>query len=196
MPAGAGHAWATPVEAGGRDACSASHSVPMRELHLQHCACRCVHVLCQRGSELRLQPPELGRAAAVRGKGRTLEGAAELARAAAVRGGECTLEGAAARAAGQRSTQILLGRLRAEQSASLFRADPCRPAALLRRWAAAHNKLFVPSVGPGYKDTKIRPWNSAATRDREGGARYSRWVGRVPGCGRRCPGTCPGNACT
>ena len=34
--------------------------------------------------------------------------------------------------------------------------------------------LFVPCVGPGYDDTRIRPWNRAATRAREGGAYYER----------------------
>jgi glycoprotein endo-alpha-1,2-mannosidase len=32
----------------------------------------------------------------------------------------------------------------------------------------------VPCVGPGYDDSKIRPWNAAATRAREGGAYYTR----------------------
>lgn len=39
-------------------------------------------------------------------------------------------------------------------------------------WARKHGKLFFPSVGPGYNDEKIRPWNAAATRGREGGALY------------------------
>ena len=42
-------------------------------------------------------------------------------------------------------------------------------------WAQRHGKLFIPSVGPGYADARIRPWNVAATRVREGGARYRRW---------------------
>ena len=33
-------------------------------------------------------------------------------------------------------------------------------------------KLFMPSVGPGYNDTLIRPWNTAATRGREAGGYY------------------------
>ncbi|KAL4430585.1 hypothetical protein ABPG77_005825 [Micractinium sp. CCAP 211/92] len=45
----------------------------------------------------------------------------------------------------------------------------------LGRWARQHGKLFIPSVGAGYDDSTIRPWNAAATRDREGGARYRRW---------------------
>jgi len=47
----------------------------------------------------------------------------------------------------------------------------------LRRWAQKHGKLFVASVGPGYDDSKIRPWNAGAARDREGGARYGAWWG-------------------
>lgn len=40
--------------------------------------------------------------------------------------------------------------------------------------AAARGLMFVPSVGPGYNDTKIRPWNGAATRSREGGGAFAR----------------------
>ena len=41
-----------------------------------------------------------------------------------------------------------------------------------RQRMAAHGKLFYPSVGPGYNDTLIRPWNAAATRSRDGGRYY------------------------
>jgi len=34
--------------------------------------------------------------------------------------------------------------------------------------------LFVPSVGPGYIDVRIRPWNTHNTRDRELGAYFER----------------------
>ena len=36
------------------------------------------------------------------------------------------------------------------------------------RWAREHHRIFVPSLGPGYHDGKIRPWNMAARREREG----------------------------
>lgn len=36
----------------------------------------------------------------------------------------------------------------------------------------AAGKMFVPSVGPGYDDTKIRPWNSQWRRSRDGGKYY------------------------
>lgn len=42
----------------------------------------------------------------------------------------------------------------------------------LQRWAAARGKLFVPSVGPGYIDTRVRPWNSRNTKDRAAGRYY------------------------
>eukprot|EP00971_Amphidinium_carterae_P326623 6457526-Amphidinium_carterae.1 len=35
--------------------------------------------------------------------------------------------------------------------------------------AARHGTVFVPSVGPGYCDTRVRPWNAHSTRSREGG---------------------------
>jgi len=36
----------------------------------------------------------------------------------------------------------------------------------------AKGKMFVPSVGPGYNDTLIRPWNYAQTHPRDGGHYY------------------------
>lgn len=44
----------------------------------------------------------------------------------------------------------------------------------LAQWARKHKLLFVPSVGPGYIDTRIRPWNEKNTRGREAGAYYDR----------------------
>jgi len=34
------------------------------------------------------------------------------------------------------------------------------------------NMMFVPSVGPGYDDTPVRPWNFEATKRRSNGAYY------------------------
>lgn len=42
----------------------------------------------------------------------------------------------------------------------------------LRRLASATGTVFVPSVGPGYVDTSVRPWNGATTRDRRGTQYY------------------------
>ena len=44
----------------------------------------------------------------------------------------------------------------------------------LAAWAKKHDLLFIPSVAPGYVDTRIRPWNDKNTRDRENGAYYDR----------------------
>ena len=42
----------------------------------------------------------------------------------------------------------------------------------MAKFAADHNKLFVASVGPGYNDTGIRPWNAQNTKARNGGDYY------------------------
>ena len=34
------------------------------------------------------------------------------------------------------------------------------------RFGRKNGLLFIPSVGPGYDDTKIRPWNAAVSKDR------------------------------
>ena len=42
----------------------------------------------------------------------------------------------------------------------------------LQDFAVRNSLLFVPSVGPGYVDTRIRPWNGQTTRDRRKGVYY------------------------
>lgn len=50
----------------------------------------------------------------------------------------------------------------------------------LASFAREHKMLFIPSVGPGYVDTRIRPWNGSTTRSREGGRYYDRmWQGAL-----------------
>ena len=44
----------------------------------------------------------------------------------------------------------------------------------MKRWSEEHNMSFIPSVAPGYDDTKIRPWNSANLKPREGGQYFKR----------------------
>ena len=44
----------------------------------------------------------------------------------------------------------------------------------LQSWADAHHKIFIPSVGPGYNDERIRPWNTRNNKDRENGKYYDR----------------------
>ena len=39
-------------------------------------------------------------------------------------------------------------------------------------WAKKNKKLFIPCVGPGYIDTRIRPWNAQNAKSRESGLYY------------------------
>jgi glycoprotein endo-alpha-1,2-mannosidase len=43
----------------------------------------------------------------------------------------------------------------------------------LAAFATQHELLFVPSVGPGYDDTRVRPWNGQNTQSRRRGAYYN-----------------------
>ena len=53
----------------------------------------------------------------------------------------------------------------------------------MAHWAKQNDKLFIPSVGPGYADTRIRPWNVANQRGREDGAYYDRmWDAALDVC--------------
>lgn len=50
----------------------------------------------------------------------------------------------------------------------------------LQKWFASQKMFFIPSVGPGYIDTRIRPWNGRNTRDREHGKYYENmWNGAI-----------------
>ena len=42
----------------------------------------------------------------------------------------------------------------------------------LAQFASNHDLLFIPSVGPGYIDTRVRPWNDENTRKRLKGKYY------------------------
>lgn len=43
---------------------------------------------------------------------------------------------------------------------------------ILAKFANENDLLFIPCPGPGYIDTRIRPWNTRATKDRENGKYY------------------------
>jgi len=50
----------------------------------------------------------------------------------------------------------------------------------LAEWAGNNGKIFIPCVGPGYLDTRIRPWNTANTRLRDHGGYYDlMWAAAV-----------------
>jgi glycoprotein endo-alpha-1,2-mannosidase len=40
---------------------------------------------------------------------------------------------------------------------------------VLSALAKTSNAMFIPSVGPGYDDTRVRPWNAVNTKSRENG---------------------------
>lgn len=42
----------------------------------------------------------------------------------------------------------------------------------LADYAKLHNLIFIPCVGPGYSDTRIRPWNEANFKSRDNGKYY------------------------
>jgi glycoprotein endo-alpha-1,2-mannosidase len=42
----------------------------------------------------------------------------------------------------------------------------------IAEWSKQKNLIFIPSVGPGYIDTKIRPWNEVSIRARKDGEYY------------------------
>lgn len=44
----------------------------------------------------------------------------------------------------------------------------------LSEWAKTNNKIFIPSIGPGYNDEKVRPWNKVNLKKREGGIYYDK----------------------
>ncbi len=55
----------------------------------------------------------------------------------------------------------------------------------LAEFAAEHALLFVPCVGPGYSDTRIRPWNATTTRDRQEGRYYDQMFAAAVDCAPR-----------
>ena len=44
----------------------------------------------------------------------------------------------------------------------------------LSEFASRNRLLFIPSVGPGYDDSQVRPWNQVNWRNRESGMYYTR----------------------
>lgn len=53
----------------------------------------------------------------------------------------------------------------------------------MQKWAADNNKIFIPCVGPGYIDTRVRPWNGKTIRDREDGKYYDNMFKAAIDCG-------------
>ena len=72
---------------------------------------------------------------------------------------------------------------------SYFATDGFTEGSTTARWgeieraARREGKVFVPAVGPGYADMRIRPWNGANQRDREGGEYFRRMWERARALG-------------
>ena len=165
-----------------------------REERRRGCAVRRASIAGRRGSAA---AADVGPAAPVYefvdGKLRVVEGAtAPMAMAA--RGGGAAANGAAAPAAAPPALNPLLEAhkdfLRASETtehlleagvdgvftffAASGRTDGARPKAWpsIRAWAAANKLLFVPTVAPGFDDTKIKSWNRVWRRARAGTTYY------------------------
>lgn len=52
----------------------------------------------------------------------------------------------------------------------------------MQEWAVKNNKIFIPCVGPGYVDTRVRPWNEKTIRSRDNGKYYDRMFKRAIDC--------------
>lgn len=58
----------------------------------------------------------------------------------------------------------------------------------MQQWARDNGKLFIPCVGPGYIDTRVRPWNAGTTRDRKAGKYYDEMFRAAIDSGAPCIG--------
>lgn len=67
---------------------------------------------------------------------------------------------------------------------SYFAADGFTEASNSNRWSSIVEQCrpltFIPSVGPGYIDTNIRPWNGETTRLRNNGEYYRKMFANLP----------------
>lgn len=56
----------------------------------------------------------------------------------------------------------------------------------IQAWCTANSLLFVPSVGPGYDDTKVRSWNNENIHSRRGWKYYDHaWVSAIHAFGKK-----------
>ena len=51
----------------------------------------------------------------------------------------------------------------------------CNNWKYLSKWATNKNKIFIPCVGPGYNDERVRPWNKKNFKDRKNGLYYDKF---------------------
>lgn len=58
----------------------------------------------------------------------------------------------------------------------------------MQNWAKENGKIFIPCVGPGYIDTRVRPWNVSTTRNRDNGEYYEKMFHAAVNSGALCIG--------
>lgn len=67
---------------------------------------------------------------------------------------------------------------------SYFAANGFTEASTSTRWSSIVRECksipFIPSVGPGYIDTNVRPWNDQTTRPRDNGNYYRKMFQDLP----------------
>jgi len=67
---------------------------------------------------------------------------------------------------------------------SYFAANGFTEASTSKQWPSIVNECkpipFIPSIGPGYIDTNIRPWNGETTRSRNHGNYYKQMFKDLP----------------
>eukprot|EP01084_Bolivina_argentea_P314934 545538_1 len=49
----------------------------------------------------------------------------------------------------------------------------------IAKWALQNRLVFIPSIGPGYNDLRVRPWNEENSKDRNKGEYYKRFWNQV-----------------
>jgi len=52
----------------------------------------------------------------------------------------------------------------------------------IKQWTEEDSMIFIPSVGPGYDDSRIRPWNTANKRSRNGDNYYREMFNHALDC--------------
>jgi len=67
---------------------------------------------------------------------------------------------------------------------SYFAANGFTEASTSKRWTSIVKECkpipFIPSIGPGYIDTNVRPWNSQTIRSRNNGNYYKQMFQDLP----------------
>ena len=49
----------------------------------------------------------------------------------------------------------------------------------IAKWSLQNNLIFIPSLGPGYNDLRVRPWNKQNTKNRNNGNYYKKYWNQV-----------------